>query len=234
MTKRFAGIVLTFATLSALPAAPIWTQVGMPGDLPATAQVTVGVGPLDAIVGALPVAVDSVHMYQIRIVDFANFHASTVNAVTDLSFDTTLSLFDSAGRGVYFNDDAEPNLDDIRAALPSGNPLGPQSNGLYYIAITGFGRFPHSSGGAIFPAPVNGEDVLGPTGPGGGQPISSWNGQDFSIDGPYRIDLTGTEFAQVPEPGYGKVFVVLFAVYVTLRLARPRRNTNRLPLQRQP
>jgi hypothetical protein len=179
--------------------AATWTQQGMPGDLPATAQVTVGLGSLDSIIGTLPSSFTSVHMYAIQIVDFSKFSATAATPGTSTDFDTMMMLFDSAGLGVYFNDDSKPNLEDIRSTLPAGNANGPKANGLFYLAITGFGRFPQSSGGAIFPMPVNGEDVLGPTGPGGGSKTTSWQGDDLSIDGPYRIDLTGASFAQTPE-----------------------------------
>ena len=166
-----------------------WTEVGDAGELPGTAQVVSGSGPLTGISGTISEDAD---MYQIYISDALGFSAQ----VTATNFDTQLFLFDASGMGVYANDDngaiLEPSL------LPAGHPLGPTSAGTYYLAISAWDYDAYSSGGLIFPSgPFT--EVVGPTEPGGGSPISSWSGLSF-ITGDYSIALTGAEHV-IPAPG---------------------------------
>jgi hypothetical protein len=71
---------------------------------------------------------------------------------------------------------------------------------VYYLAITSFDVDPTSAGGLIvLSSPFTG--VFGPTGPGGGAPISGYSGTGGM--GTYTINLTGAEasdVAAVPEP----------------------------------
>ncbi len=74
------------------------------------------------------------------------------------------------------------------------------SPGIYYLVITGFNVDPTSVWGLIFPNTFNA--VVGPTGPGGGSPITGYSGT--SGTGSYTINLTGAQFvdggAAIPEP----------------------------------
>ena len=213
MRRNLLAIVFALLAASRSAESATWVQQGTPGDLPATAQSTGGLGDLEAIIGTLPVAFNSVHMYAIKVTDFAIFSATAANAGTSVDFDTMLFLFDESGKGVYFNDDSQPDLADVRSTLPPNDPNGPTANGRYYLAITGYGRFPHSSGGSIFPENYVFEDVHGPTGPGGASAIAQWIGDDLSIDGPYRIDLTGAGFAETPESAtFGISGIALLAI----------------------
>jgi hypothetical protein len=181
-----------------------WVELGDAGDLPATAQIPLGAGPLTAIEGSIAHPTDH-DMYLILISDPASFSASTNNAGTNLSEDndTQLFLFDSAGFGVLANDD-DPNGVGFESAIPPGFFGGPA--GLYYLAISIFANDPVSADGLIFEGFP--DEVVGPVGPGGGSPIAGWM-LDPSPEqtGPYRIELTGVSFP-VPEPGSA---ILLFA-----------------------
>ena len=160
-----------------------WTEVGDAGDLPGTAQVVTGSGPLDAIVGTISGDVD---MYQIYIASPAAFSAYATGP------DPMLFLFDQAGLGVYGDDDSGSGLD---AFLPAGDTYSPTTPGIYYLAISTFYSMPSSSSGEIFTSTY---PSLIPTGPGIGNPVSSWASGFGS--GEYMIELTGASYV-IPAPG---------------------------------
>ena len=174
-----------------------WAEIGDADSLPGTAQLTVGSNPLTAITGSIGSSGD-VDMYRIHISNPAAFSATTVGPVGTLA-DTQLYLFDSAGMGIYANDD-DGVAGGTRSTLPAGNVNGPSSSGDYFIVITAFNTDPVSVGGLIFPnTPFTG--IHGPTGPGGGSPIIGYSNTVTPGTGTYTINFTGAEFAQaVPEP----------------------------------
>jgi hypothetical protein len=189
-----AVVVLGLAT--AAPAG-VLVEAGDAGDLPVTAQVATGTGSLDSISGTLADASD-VDVFSIFLSGSGTFSATTVGLT---AVDTKLYLFDSAGLGVFTNDDAD--VFTLQSTLPSGDPLTPLAAGVYYLAITSFDIDPVSLGGPIFPEPIFPDLVYGPTGPGGGSPVIGYTGSGDS--GAYTIALTGAQFqgvaAAVPEPG---------------------------------
>lgn len=152
---------LAFAsTASAIP----WTEIGDAGNLPATAQVTAGSGPLTSISGVIgPLSFTDADLYRIHIPVSGAFSATTVGTGGTL-IDTQLFLFDLAGLGIYGRDD---NPGTARTTLPAGSPLGPQLAGDFFLAITGFNLDPVNAGGRIFPDTPR-ATLHGPTGPGGG------------------------------------------------------------------
>lgn len=186
--------IVTLLGLAPTARADIWTEIPDAGDLPGTAQVTVGAGALTSIRGELISSVVYADMYLIEILDPAGFSATTVGTGGTMS-ESQLFLFDSTGMGVYANDD----LVGARAELPPGDPNSPVAPGLYYLAISGFDFDPISAGGLIFPSYPY-EPVYGPTGPGGGSPITAWANHGIFV-GTYEIALTGAGFAAVPAPG---------------------------------
>jgi hypothetical protein len=103
-------------------------EVGDAGDLPETAQSTPS-GALTVIDGVI--GDDDVDMYAIYLPNPAAFTATTVGGA---SFDTQLWLFDSAGKGVAFNDDSSggvlSTIDNSSGCL-TGRPAG-----VYYLAIS--------------------------------------------------------------------------------------------------
>jgi hypothetical protein len=192
-------LVAAFGLASTASATP-FVEIGDAGNLPGTAQVTVGLGPLTSISGFIgnnaPNSRVDADMYRLSIGDPGLFSATTVGTGGSL-VDTMLFLFDVTGLGVYANDDITGSP---RSLLPAGSPVGPQVAGDYFLLITAFGLSPVSGGGLIFPA-VPRTQVAGPTGPGGGSPITGYTG--FGARGSYTINLTGADFATpavVPEP----------------------------------
>jgi hypothetical protein len=164
-----------------------WTEVGDAGDLPGTAQIVSGSGPLDTIFGVMNFDAD---MYQIYISDPAGFSAYAIGV------DPQLFLFDQSGMGVYANDDG--GISGLNAFLPAGNIYSPTTPGKYYLAISNFNLDAYSASGLIFPSsPFN--QVFGPTGPGGGNPVSYWAG-GTGVGGEYTIELTGASYV-IPAPG---------------------------------
>jgi hypothetical protein len=173
-----------------------WTEVGSAGDLPATANVTAGGGPLQAILGNL-LDILEVDMYLIKVANPVLFSAATEDGVFNVS-DPQLFLFNDTGRALYMNDDGQGL--GSQSMLPPGDPLGPLVAGLYYLAIGWYDNEPLSALGQMF---VNGNGTNGPDPVGGGSPVIAWNGdvtgrQDLPTA--YSIRLTGAEFSTVPEP----------------------------------
>jgi len=189
MVKLLVGLAgLALATSAQ---AQIWTEVGDANEL--AAQVTLGTGPLLEIRGSTSVAsgdLTGVDLYKIYVRDWTAFSASLAGA----TWDTQLFLFTSAGMGIACNDDTG----GLTSTLPVGNALyagrtGPEK---VMIAVSGYNRDPVSAGGLIFPNTFSG--VHGPTGVGGGSPLSGWTGTPARGD--YVLRLTGCEY-WVPAPG---------------------------------
>lgn len=175
------------------------------GSLPATAEDLTGAFPSE-IVGTLSgTDQNNVNMFKLMIRNAADFSALTVLPVFGIP-DTVLSLFDASGIGVYLNDDISAS--NTLSCLPSataGNPcptgrggVGPQLNGVYYLAISRSANYPvDASSNEIF-SPNNTTDVVGPS---VANPVAGWDGGAFTSPDfdliHYDILLTGT----VPEPG---------------------------------
>jgi hypothetical protein len=182
--KQISIIGVLLAVLGS-PALANWTEIGDAGDLPGTAQIVQGGGPLDSIFGVMNDP--DVDMYKIYIYDPAGFSAHATG------FDPQLFLFDQSGLGVYGDDDSGGGLN---ALLPAGNTYSPTTPGIYYLAISEFNLDPFSAGGAIF----SGYPAATPTGPGSGSPVSYWSGGTWGVGGEYQIDLTGAQNV-IPTPG---------------------------------
>jgi hypothetical protein len=178
---------------------------GDAGDLPATAQVVLGSGPLTAITGNL--GANDVDMYQIIICDPLNFEATTVGGAT---FDTQLWLFDLNGNGVLHNDDdpSTPGVLQSRIGVGAGlvNGTIPWSTwqpvnlpaGLYYIAISRYDRDPRNAANALIWNNAPFRQQRTPDGPGADNPVvTNWSGAT-AAGGAYTIFLQGACF--VPEP----------------------------------
>ena len=201
MRKSFLMLIalVTILACSSLASADPWTEIGDAGALPGTAQTPFGTNPLTSIAGTIGDTTDA-DMFQIFIPVGAAFSATTVGTAGTLG-DTQLHLFNSAGFGVYFNDDASGVT--LRSTLPAGHAFSPPAAGIYYIVITAFDLDPVSAGGQIFPdTPFTA--VHGPTGPGGSAAITGYTGTNGGT-GTYTIVLTGAQFvpnggAAVPEP----------------------------------
>lgn len=175
-----------------------WAEPVDAPSLPAAAQLPVGSGALDLITGTIDFG--DVDMFEIHVTGGGTFSAFAYGA-PPLYLDPTLCLFDSHGVGVYANDNTwppDPFYAPGSARLPAAHALTPTVAGTYFLAISGIRLEPGSSGGPVFPClgcNPGPNSVYGPTGSGGGSPITGWFGSPFTA-GPYTIQLTGAEFAQ--------------------------------------
>jgi Bacterial pre-peptidase C-terminal domain len=176
---RFPFALATAALLLFAPMAGAAGESGDAGELPAGAQDLSAEG-VTQIDGSFATQTD-VDMYKLCLPGGGSFSASTVGGTL---VDTQLFLFDSAGLGVYGNDDDGSSR---QSTLPAGHQLTPQAAGEYYLAVAPFNRDPNSVAGPIFPALA---PVLAPTGPGAAQPVSGWSGRVSGL-GPYRVSVTG-------------------------------------------
>jgi hypothetical protein len=186
------------------------------GSLPGTAQDLTGDPNLSGIQGSFDLLNGQyVEMFAINIADYLSFSAQTVNVGAGGLPDTELFLFNSAGLGVYMNDDI--SFSNTFSCLPSassnpcpsgGGGLGPASNGLYYLAIAVTADLPwDASNNYLFLPPVLSTDILGPDGTAGS--IAGWDDGAFASpdfdNKKYLIELTGVP-APVPEPATWLLF----------------------------
>lgn len=185
-SKVFLLMVSLWLVVGLAPGAGAITfnEIGDAGDLPGISQAAGVLPVLTQIAGSIGSSTDA-DMYAITISTAGVFSATTVGTPGTLG-DTQLFLFNFSGAGLLANDDSS----GFRSTL-TGTPLSP---GLYFLAISAFDRDPVSVGGLIFPSfPFN--PVYGPTGPGGGSPITGWSGAGGT--GTYTIDV---QLEPVPEP----------------------------------
>lgn len=203
---RLAGWLASSALLSsAASAGVVWNEQGPgAGSLISTAQITFdsALNPLSQINGALnslaPVNSNpfyEVDLYQIRIYDFAAFSASTTSG--NAQDDTSLFLFNSAGLGVYMNDD---NGTDLFSLLPAGNASGPLANEIYYLAVSLGGYEAYDSAAAAIFATGGFTDVRGSAGAGMLDSWASVFGAGTESAYGYSINLSGASVAQIPAP----------------------------------
>jgi len=223
------GLILASAPAHTLP----FFEGTDAGDLPATAKITTGMGPLDLIAGHLDFDLDTllwdIDLYQIAIVDPSGFSARTeIGDPNIFVSDPVLFLFGFDGRGIYMNDDTSLAPPNLQSTLPAGAPNGPMGAGLYYLAIAWSFSDPMSVAGSIFPPyeflstlPTDG--VYGPTGAGGRSPLASWvpsGPTNFDVGADYRIRLTGTGFS-LPEPGTLALLALASLVLIVRRRYSP-------------
>jgi hypothetical protein len=213
---------IALAALMASAGAQTWNEFtnggGDAGDLPATAQVVLGSGPLIAITGEISSNTD-VDMFQIFISDPVNFAAWTTGALSD----TQLWLFDENGNALWHNDDrpsdvAQSGQGSLQSYIGAGSAAsnyylsnatntaagsagsaawGLPGPGLYYIAVSAYNRDPRDSGGGnvvYSGSPFSGIHQSNPA--DSDRVVASWTGTGGT--GAYTIGLRGAEF--VPEP----------------------------------
>ncbi|MDH7570014.1 MAG: PEP-CTERM sorting domain-containing protein [Armatimonadota bacterium] len=205
-----ASLVLAASLAVSAVFAQTWSEVGDAGDMPGTAQVVTGTGPLTTIFGTItpgsgiPYVAPDADLYKIYISDPANFSASTVNAATTM--DTHLFLFRSDGTGVYANEDFGPGIPGMgvpQSLLPSGHPYSPISAGEYFLGIAGYRWDPVNADGNMFTENQGTYQVV--SGPNSPNPITGWGGLWYADYGTYRIDLTGAQYIPLTPPPPGPV-----------------------------
>lgn len=187
---RFLGIVsmaiasMAMAAASTCSPSPsVWIEIdhgsGDAGILPASADVTAGLGPLSTICGTITDPTNGVDMYEIMV-------TGTFSAIASDRPGSTLSpalfLFDSTGAALYGSE----------AGTLSGLSLTP---GIYYLALTSDSNDPKHGGNVIFTigpglmTPISGHPV-----------VQGWNLGGGS-SGEYAIALTNAGYAvATPEP----------------------------------
>ncbi len=175
------------------------------GSTLATAEDLTGLFPTE-IIGTLSGAdQNDVNMFKIANLDPIDFSAITEAPGAFGIPDTVLSLFNSAGVGVFLNDDISGA--NTLSCLPSAGPSNPCPTagvvlpaGIYYLAISRSANYPVDGFGNEIFQPNSSTDLVGPSST---NPVAGWDGgaftsPDFDLVN-YDIALSGT----VPEPSTG-------------------------------
>ena len=166
----------------------------------ATSIITDQMVPLQSISGTLSGDAD---LFKILLTGGQMFSATTVSGKTvdipvnqavgipiDVVIDPKIFLFDELGNAVYANDDL---FGSNQSVLPSGpGGFSPQASGIYFLGISGTGYEAVSANGQIFPSEPF-DQAVGPTGPGGGSPLTGFAGDTSKSFGEYTISLTGAQ-----------------------------------------
>ncbi|MBL8754604.1 MAG: hypothetical protein JNK15_14970 [Planctomycetes bacterium] len=184
--SRFLPLLAFGATLCA----QAWTEVDA-GQLPRTAETTVGDGPLQRIDGALSANGD-VDLYLIRVDDPATFECSTVGGA---AFDTQLWMFRRDGRGIAFRDDTTTPI--VQATL-TGQFLG--GPGHVLVGVSAWDNDPLDAFGQELwqDAPYVVERQ--PDGAGAANPMVQWDPAAGNYSGSYSLFLRGASFAKPTTP----------------------------------
>ena len=183
---RSHRIILALTTLALLANAPralaqTWNETGDAGDLIATAQVTIGTGPLQTIHGSLPLS-DDVDLYCIQLTSVPPAGAPIVGLQCVVNQGPNIWLFDANGNGVVMNETCQGGLKQLLA------PNGGMTLGTYYVGVSYYGRNATSPGGFIWIPGLPNQRT--PDGPGAPGPLTSWTGiVTVNPLNPYTIQL---------------------------------------------
>lgn len=185
--RRFRTTLLAAGVFGALltagtARAQIWTEIGDAGELPATAQVTAGSGPLTEIDGGLSNESD-VDMYCIRVADPLSFFANLLCVAIQ---GPDIRLFKASGVGASANFLCQGGAKFVSGAFAT-------TAGTYYLAVCYRGREAFAGLNAIWLATNLAEHA--PDGPGAAGVVSGWGGAGILQPiNPYRVVLTGAAF----------------------------------------
>ena len=163
--------------------------------------------PLESISGALSGDAD---LFKIFLTGGQTFSATTTSSATaeipvnqalgipiDVVIDPKIFLFDALGNGVYANDDAFGSTQSALVSGPGG--FSPSESGNYFLGISGSGYEAFSANGQIFPTEPF-DQQAGPTGAGGGAPLTGFAGDRTLSSGNYTLALTGAQTIAVASP----------------------------------
>jgi hypothetical protein len=220
---------IAIAALIASAGATTWDETanggGDAGQTPGTAQVVAGNpnDPLTRITGRIADANDLADVFVIFISDPANFHAHT-GTTTETTFDSKLTLYDSLGRPLWFNDDrpsdvagTPPNgVGSLRSyiggasasgnyrssntpAVPASATWGLPGPGIYYLAISHWRAEPRNADNQnLFHEGSPFDPIYAPFAERAGDSLAQWGTSGTISTGTYTIHLRGANF--VPEP----------------------------------
>jgi hypothetical protein len=195
--------ILLFTVCSLAGASTVWHEgddgTGDAGNLPSTAEFTIGLGPLTAITGTLGDVASGADMYEIYLTGVGTFTATITGHGANPVTNPAIYLFDANGNGVEADDNTASSL------LGSISVTGLNA-GNYYILITSAGHVPTDGTSQIFPGLTNSTAEEGPgasVGPiagyhntSGGNAASPANtGKGYEIDFSSNVDFSGA-----PEP----------------------------------
>lgn len=190
-TRLSLGLALAALLMAGTAVAQTWNETGDAGQLPGTAQITLGAGALTMINGTLGSASD-VDMFCIKIMNRTAFSARLACVVAG---GPHVWLFDATGKGVAANSQC----------LGGGKVLSGTfvlTTGTYYIAVAYDGVLPTAGPNAIWLQAFSNERA--PDGPGSASAITGWSGTgNVQPLNPYVITLLATTVCDSPVPAHG-------------------------------
>ncbi len=182
--------------------AQVWNEAGDAGDLPATAQVTTGSGPLTTINGNLASPTD-VDMYCVHVTDPAAFSACLQCVVIQ---GPNLWVFDANGNGISAVTTCQAGCKLVTGATVT-------SAGTYYVAVAYDAIYPYAGAGVMWnPAYTT---QRSPDGPGAAGVVSSWAGTpNPQPQNPYTITFYGgATYCSAATPALGHTWGRLKQIY---------------------
>lgn len=171
------------AVLAIVPRAKaqVWTETGDAGQLVASAQSTLGTGPLTGINGILASPTD-VDLYCVRLTGVPPAGLPLVQLGCAVTNGPNVWLFDSNGKGVFTNMTCQGGE---KAILAPSTSLAP---GIYYVAVSFSEVDPQAAAGPIWVPALPGQRA--PDGAGAAGTLNAWSG--FAMVqpiNPYHLDL---------------------------------------------
>lgn len=201
--SRCLTLFFAIALLAAVPLrraeAQVWNEVGDAGDLPGTAQATVGNGGLNTINGNLASPFD-VDMYCLNL----NFvGASVVCLQCVVTQGPDVWFFDAAGNGVAATTTCQAGCKQMILNVPPGN---------YFVAVSYDGMLPFSPNGPIW-NPTN-LPQHPPDGPGAPGPVVAWSGNPLvQPNNPYQLQLQNFSYCAAPTAAHGTTWGRMKTIY---------------------
>jgi hypothetical protein len=231
-TQLWLSSIALAALMASAGAQGTWDETanggGDAGQTPGTAQIVAGnpSDPVTRITGRIADANDLADVFVIFISDPANFHAHT-GTTTETTFDSKLTLYDSLGRPLWFNDDRPSDVASPVVAPPNGVGLfrsyiggasdpgnyrssdtpttpatatwGLPGPGIYYLAISHWRAEPRNAADQnLFHEGSPFFPIYAPFTDRAGDSLAQWGTSGTITPGTYTIHLRGVNF--VPEP----------------------------------
>jgi hypothetical protein len=231
-TQLWLSSIAIAALMASAGAQGTWDETanggGDAGQTPGTAQIVAGnpSDPVTRITGRIADANDLADVFVIFISDPANFHAHT-GTTTETTFDSKLTLYDSLGRPLWFNDDRPSDVASPVVSPPNGvglfrsyiggasaagnyrssnTPTIPASAtwglpgpGIYYLAISHWRAEPRNAANEnLFHEGSPFDPIYAPFAERAGDSLAQWGTSGTITPGTYTIHLRGVNF--VPEP----------------------------------